>query len=100
MATGFAQGVKVTAALENVGIVPAGWFWRWHPGAKGGVFPPHVGLNGSFEADVLDFGSMPQGDVNADYCECQLQTVWRDERTGRFARPEVAVAASAEATGP
>lgn len=83
---GFAQGSKVAGALESVGIVAAGWFWRWYPGAKGGVFPPHVDLGGEFASDISEFDSLPQGDVNGDYCECDLQTVWRDERTGRFAK--------------
>lgn len=84
---GFAQGRKVTEALAGVGVRATGWIWRWHPGTKGGVFPDHLALNGEHEPDILGFGSLPQGDINGDYCECQLQTVWRDERTGRFARP-------------
>lgn len=84
--SGFAQGKKVTQSLAKVGIIAAGWFWRWHPGTKGGVFPKHLALSGQFRNDILGFGAMPQADVNGDYCECQLQTLWRDQRTGRFAR--------------
>jgi len=85
MLSGLAQGVAAMAALNKLGIFASGWFWRWRPGVKGGVFEPHLNLNGVYASDVLDFGSMPQGDVNGDYCECQLQTVFRDER-GRFAK--------------
>lgn len=81
---GFAQGALVTNALGLVGVVPAGWRWRWRPGLAGGVFPKHLDLNRQFETDILEFGSLPQADVNGDYCECQLVTVWRDTRTGRF----------------
>lgn len=91
---GFAQGKKVTEALTKVGIVAAGWIWRWHPGTKGGVFPKHLALNGRWATDISTYDSLPQADVNGDYCECQLQTRWRDQRTGRFARnvPEQPVA--------
>lgn len=84
--SGLAQGVRVSAALEQRGIVADAWAWRWQPGAKGGTFPDHLALSGVIERDILEFGTLPQGDVNGDYCECYLQTRWRDMRTGRFAR--------------
>lgn len=84
--SGLAQGTAVTAALEQVGIVPAGWRWRWRPGMQGGTFEEHLALNGRWAADILEFGSLPQGDVNGDYCMCYLQTIWRDRRSGRFVR--------------
>jgi hypothetical protein len=81
---GLAQGAKVTSALERVGVVPDAYIWRWRPGMQGGAFPQHQELNGTQVSDILDFGPLPQGDVNGDWCQCQIQTRWRDER-GRFA---------------
>lgn len=83
--TGFALGVLTMAALARSGIRPGGWFWRWRPGAQGGVFPDHYERNGLYASQIDDFETLPQEDLNADYCMCQLQPVFRDDR-GRFAR--------------
>lgn len=91
--TGFAQGTKVTEALEQVGIHPSAFTWRWRPGVEGGVYPPHLAQNGDTKKDPGDFEALPQHDLNGEYCECQIQTVWRDDRE-RFA-PEPTKAALA-----
>lgn len=84
---GLAQGVKVLKALDSVGIIPTGWVWRWRPGFKGGVFPPHEALDYQHERDISNFDTLPRGDVNGEHCQCDLQTLWRDKRSGRFAPP-------------
>lgn len=82
--SGFAQGKKVIRALESVGIRPSAFIWRWRPGTQGGIFNKHLAINGQREHHKDDFDALPQHDVNGPYCECQLQTEFRDER-GRFA---------------
>lgn len=82
---GVGGGPLVLAALERSGITVAGYFWRWRPGLKGGVFPPHKDLNGQWGADAEAFGVWPREDVNGAYCQCDAQIVFRDSR-GRFAK--------------
>lgn len=83
--SGFAQGKKVLRALGSVGIQPSEYVWRWRPGTQGGIFNKHLKQNGKREKNPDDFDRLPREDLNGPYCECQLQTVFRDER-GRFAK--------------
>ena len=85
---GLAGGPAVSSGLEKVGLRRSAYIWRWHPGAKGGVFPEHLALAGERGQTEDDFGGhIPRGDVNGEYCMCMLQAEWRDER-GRFASPD------------
>lgn len=84
---GLAGGLAVSSGLEKVGLRRSAFIWRWHPGAKGGVFPEHLDLNASRGQTEDDFGGhIPRADLNGQYCMCMLQQEWRDER-GRFASP-------------
>lgn len=84
---GLAQGQKVTAALDSVGIYPSGWLWRWRPGLRGGTYPPHQALDYNHVTDIDDFGVLPREDVNGEHCQCDTQAIWRDRRSGKFASP-------------
>lgn len=82
---GLGSGPAVTEGLEKVGLRRSAFIWRWHAGAKGGEFAPHLAQNGIRGLTEDDFdGHLPRQDVNGEWCMCMLQAEWRDER-GRFA---------------
>lgn len=84
---GLAGGPAVSSGLEKVGLRRSAFIWRWHYGAKGGIFPAHLDLQGHRGQSEDDFdGHRPRADLNGKYCMCLLQAEWRDER-GQFASP-------------
>ena len=89
-AEGLGGGEAGAAGLEKVGLNRSALIWRWHAGAKGGVYEPHIQQNGRRGQTVEDFdGHLPRHDLNGRYCMCILQSEWRDAR-GRFASGEQA----------
>lgn len=85
MSLSFAQGDFTDRYLSDRGVYPDAAIWRWHPGAKGGVFPEHQELNGQREKSEFDFPDHPDTAVNAAYCACVLQITYKDSR-GRYAK--------------
>jgi len=86
----FAQGKFVEDFLASRGVRVTAVVWRWHAGLQGGVFEDHRKLNKTRAPNEFAFPDHhhPDTDINARYCQCQLQFVLRDER-GRFTKPKV-----------
>lgn len=83
---GFADSPATVNALAGHGIRVSGYVWRWAPGQKGGIFPPHQDLNGQFEATADSYESWPGEDDNGTSCMCAVPPIYRTP-DGRFAKP-------------
>jgi hypothetical protein len=86
MVLSFAQGKFTDRYLSDRGVYPTAAIWRWHPGVKGGVFEEHRDLNGERAGSEFEFSDHPDTSVNAQWCQCQIQIQYRDDR-GRYAPP-------------
>lgn len=88
---GFAQGDVVRTALAGKGITVAGYRWKWLPGIKLGVFPPHLARHNATVFDIEGWpatldgaGAFPGLGWNGKTCMCSVKWILRDTK-GRFA---------------